>query len=97
MVHATVVVVVVVVVVVDVEVVVEVVDVVADEVVVVEVVVVIGGSVAGAGSASNWAVADRVKAMFVPPKNGLSTGVRSWNRPVNVTVTRLPMLFGQPV
>ncbi len=61
------------------------------------VVVVIGGSVAGAGSASICAVDDRVNATFVPPKNGLRIGVRSWNRPVSVTVTRLPMLFGQPV
>ena len=60
-------------------------------------VVVIGGAVSGAGSVSRCTVDDRVNATFVPPKNGLRTGVSSWNRPVTVTVTRLPMPVGQPV
>src|SRR5690242_4448535 len=78
------------------------VDVVAVEFVVVVVVVVvvlvdvIGGAVAGAGSVSRCAVAERVNATFVPPKNGLRIGVRSWNRPVTLTVIRLPIPVGHP-
>ena len=64
---------------------------------VVVVVVVTGPADTGSGSVSIWAVAARVNATFVPPKNGLRIGVSSWNRPVTVTVTRLPMPVGQPL